>query len=154
MRNRKPDLLEADDLRRGIVELLSRRDYSRLELLRKFRDRCEDSDLLEQILDDFQQRQWQSDLRFAESYLNSRFQRGVGPLRLRQELKEKGIDAHTIELVFDAFDGDWFENLYRIAEKKSKSIKENDKNKKQKLFRFLAYRGFTSEQISSVIDDL
>lgn len=154
MQSRKPDFLDASDLRRGIVDLLSRRDYSRLELLRKFRDRCEDSDQLEQILDDFQQRQWQSDLRFAESYLNSRFQRGIGPLRLRQELREKGIDSHTIELVFDAFDGDWFENLYRIAEKKSKSIKENDKNKKQKLFRFLAYRGFTSEQISSVIDDL
>ena len=153
MQQKKPEFLDASGLRRAAVDLLSRRDYSRLELFRKLKPRCEDPDDLDVILDDLQQRQWQSDQRFAESFLNSRCQRGLGPLRLRQELKEKGIASDMISLVMEAAEIDWYLLAQQAAEKKIISYKESD-NKKQKLFRFLAYRGFSGDHITTAIEIL
>ena len=151
---KKSDLLDASELRRAIIDLLSRRDYSRLELSRKFKERCADPDVLEQLLDDFSERNWQSDSRFAESFVNARFSRGLGPIRLKQELREKGIDSQTINLTFEACEHDWFSAALDVAQKKHQRLKADDPNSKQKLYRFLAYRGFTSDQISYAMDEL
>lgn len=154
MQQKKPDFLDENELRRAAVDLLSRRDYSRLELFRKLKSRCENIEILEQLLDDLQQRQWQSDSRFAESFLNSRFARGLGPLRIRQELKEKGINAQTITLTFESFEGDWYDSALQTLKKKYHSLKENDPNRKQKLYRFMAYRGFSQDYITYALDEL
>lgn len=154
MQNKKLNFLDASGLRRALIDLLSRRDYSRLELFRKLRDKAENLDELETVLDEFQQRNWQSDQRFSESFLNSRHQRGLGPLRLKQELREKGIVDEQISLALETLDVDWFELASATAKKKEASIKNTDKNKKQKLYRFLAYRGFTSDQILAAIDEI
>ena len=154
MQQKKPDFLDKNELRRAMVDLLSRRDYSRLELFRKLKARCEDVDVLEQLLDDFQQRNWQSDQRFAESFINSRYQRGLGPLRLKQELREKGIASDIIQLTLESLEVDWYQLAFDVAQKKMNSLKESDPNKKQKLFRFLAYRGFNSDQIACATDEM
>lgn len=154
MQPKKPEFLDEKELRRAMVDLLSRRDYSRLELCRKFKKRCDDAGLLEQVLDDFQQRNWQSDQRFAESFLNSRYQRGLGPLRLKQEMRDKGLANDVIQLALEGLEVDWFQLAYDVAQKKSNALKETDPNKKQKLFRFLAYRGFNGDQISYAMDEI
>ncbi len=151
---KKSDFLDENELRRAAVDLLSRRDYSRLELFRKLNSRCEHPDVLERVLDDLQQRQWQSDQRFAESFINSRFSRGLGPVRIKQELREKGISAETISLVLEAFEGDWYDNALHTLKKKYDSLKENDPNRKQKLYRFMAYRGFTQDHIAYALDEI
>ena len=154
MQQKKPDFLDKNELRRAMVDLLSRRDYSRLELFRKLKARCEDVDVLEQLLDDFQQRNWQSDQRFAESFLNSRYQRGLGPMRLKQEMRDKGLANDVIQLALESLEVDWYQLAFDVAQKKSNSLKESDPNKKQKLFRFLAYRGFNSDQIAYAMDEM
>ncbi|KZZ44619.1 MAG: recombination regulator RecX [Saccharospirillaceae bacterium] len=154
MQPKKPEFLDEKELRRAIIDLLSRRDYSRLELFRKLKKRCDSAELLEQILDDFQQRNWQSDQRFAESFLNSRYQRGLGPIRLKQEMREKGLASDVIQLTLESSEVDWFQLAFEVAQKKANSLKESDPNKKQKLFRFLAYRGFSSDQIAYAMDEM
>ena len=154
MQPKKPEFLDEKELRRTIIDLLSRRDYSRLELFRKLKARCEDVDVLEQLLDDFQQRNWQSDQRFAESFLNSRYQRGLGPMRLKQEMRDKGLANDVIQLALESLEVDWYQLAFDVAQKKSNSLKESDPNKKQKLFRFLAYRGFNSDQIAYAMDEM
>lgn len=154
MQNKKPNLLDASGLRRTVVDLLSRRDYSRLELFRKLKQKAENPEDIEPVLDDFQQRNWQSDERFAESFLNSRYQRGLGPLRLKQELREKGVSSDIIVLALENLEVDWFQLALDAARKKESSIKNTDKNKKQKLYRFLAYRGFSGDQISAAIEEI
>lgn len=154
MQQKKPDFLDKNELRRAMVDLLSRRDYSRLELFRKLKARCEDVDVLEQLLDDFQQRNWQSDQRFAESFLNSRYQRGLGPMRLKQEMRDKGLANDVIQLALESLEVDWYQLAFDVAQKKANSLKESDPNKKQKLFRFLAYRGFNSDQIAYAMDEM
>ena len=46
---------------------------------------------LENVLDEFAERNWQSDQRYAEAYIHSK-SRQHGSLRLKQALAQQGID--------------------------------------------------------------
>jgi len=48
-----------------------------------------------------------SDERFIEALLHVRRVRGYGPLYIRRELEEKGIDRSTIERWLDVGSRDW-----------------------------------------------
>ena len=90
----------------------------------------------------------QSDQRFAESYLHHRSQRGFGSQRIKQELKERGVDARLISTTFEQADINWFSlaasvRCKRFGEKNPANFKDRAKQQ-----RFLQYRGFTHEQIT------
>lgn len=153
MKKLKPEPLTFSELRRAAVDLLSRRDHSRLELQRKLRPKAASDDDLETLLDELAGRHWQSDERFAEAYINSRIQRGQGPLRLRHALREKGVAEAEIRAAMDEQDTDWKVRALDAAGRKfGQGTDLSDPRQKARLYRFLAYRGFSGEQISYVID--
>lgn len=154
MQKPKPDPLDYAGLKHAAVDLLSRRDYSRRELWRKLSPKAASADDLEQVLDELAERKWQSDERFASMFVRSRASRGVGPVRLRQELREKGVDGETACSVFETSDEDWKEKALEVARKKARSVGYDHPDFKSKLWRFLSYRGFSSDQISAAVDTL
>lgn len=83
---------EPKSLRARAMDILSRREVSRLELQRKLAPYAEDEDELNQVLAEFAERNWQSDERFTEAFVNSK-SRKHGALRLKQALAAKGIDS-------------------------------------------------------------
>jgi len=89
----------------------------------------------------------QSDQRFTETYLNSRLQKGYGPVRLRQELGERGIDDNLIDICIDNLAIDWRDVLHSVREKKFGEKLPAGFNEQVKESRFLQYRGFTADQI-------
>lgn len=89
----------------------------------------------------------QSDQRFTESYLNSRIQKGYGPLRLEQELYERGIDEQLVQTCLAAHDIDWMDVLASVRKKKFRQALPTGFNQQAKESRFLQYRGFTTDQI-------
>lgn len=146
MKTSTSDDLTPSELRCLAVDLLARREYSRLELFRKLssRTRCEDQ--LNTVLDDLSERGWQSDQRYAALFVRSKASRGIGALRLKQELRLKGVtDSLAKEALRDA-DIDWFELAVSVARKKYATVSKHDKWR-EKLYRFLMYRGFDGEQI-------
>ena len=77
------------------VDLLSRREHSRVELARKLaRHLAPDDDPgeIERVLDQLQADQLLSDMRFAASLVRQRSQR-YGDLRLARDLRERGVGA-------------------------------------------------------------
>lgn len=153
-KKQKPELLERSGLKHAAVDLLSRRDYSRRELQRKLSPRSLSEDDVDVVLDELAENNWQSDERFASMYLRSRASRGLGPLRLRQELREKGIADGLVELTFEESDADWYEMAIEVARKKLQSLGPFSPEVKAKLWRFLSYRGFNSDQIQYAMDDV
>lgn len=136
------------------MDLLARRDYSRRELSNKLSKRLDQEemgleDLLNAVLDDLQERQWQSDERFAESYIRHRSHSGIGPLRLHQELQSKGVSAQVIEHILQNSELDWNDIATQVAQKKLRSLRETDPQRQQKLYRFMQYRGFLAEHFQS-----
>jgi regulatory protein len=86
------------------LSLLARREHSQAELKQKLMRRYGLSmkDLFQAVLERLVDENCQSDLRFAESFIRSRLQRGFGPNRIKQELQQKGLHRDLISCALAA----------------------------------------------------
>ena len=89
----------------------------------------------------------QSDARFAEAWVHHRTERGYGPVRIRQELRERGVPAELIELHLDESDAEWFPRLLEVHRRKYGKSPPSSYREQARQSRFLYQRGFSSEQI-------
>lgn len=132
------------------LDLLARREHSRLELQQKLCAKLpEHSDLVERVIEGLEQDQLQSDERFAEAFIASRIKKGQGPHRISMELQQRGVSSSIIDVVFDAGDFDWFQLASDVLIKKYGNKPCLDFKEQAKRRQFLHYRGFNSEQISA-----
>jgi regulatory protein len=74
------------------LNLLARREHSRMELTQKLKLRNFSENEISQTIEQLTQQDLQSDKRFAECYMRSRAEKGFGPVRIKFELREKGVD--------------------------------------------------------------
>lgn len=156
-------LIEA---RAAAVRALSRREYSVYELRSKL-ERSYDDATVEQVLDELLERNLLSDQRFAEVFVRSRIERGQGPMRIREELRQRGvhddeIDAH---LTFDT--EFWFDLASKVLDKRpelARALQSADGGDQAqthmrdraigRIGRFLAARGFPGDVIHQVLRHL
>jgi regulatory protein len=129
------------------VRLLTSREHARSELRRKLLARGEDEGAVDAVLDDLARRGLQSDARFAAQYVASRVARGYGPVRIRAELRERGLDGGLIADHLDERDPVWRERLDAVARKRFGSHAPADHADRARRARFLEYRGFGAELI-------
>jgi regulatory protein len=139
------------DIRERAIALLARREHSRLELERKLRQRGMDGDALAPVLDELAAANLQSDTRFAEQYARSRVTRGYGPLRIRAELKERGIGGAGLDRAFAMLDEDWSGQARVAREKRFGREPPGDLRERARQIRFLRQRGFSQEQIREAL---
>lgn len=111
---------------------------------RKLASRGFDADVIEQVLDQLAGQGLQSDERYAENYVEERMRKGFGPLRIRAELRERGIDGSIIESYLALDDDIWMDLLARTCEKKFGQGRPASRAETAKRARFLEYRGFSS----------
>lgn len=136
-------------LRQRAINMLARREMSRYELERKLRPYCEEHDNLSKLLDELTNAHWQSDERFAESFIYSK-SRKQGNLRIQHSLELHGIDTQLIQELLPSHDAQ-LNTAIQVLQKRFKSAPENI-NDKQKQVRFLAYRGFDNDIIYAAIE--
>ena len=114
-------------LRARALDILSRQEVSRVGLKRKLAPHAESEEELEKVLDEFAERNWQSDQRYAEAYIHSKSNR-YGTLRLKQALAQQGIDADDCrELLPDREDE--LQTAISVLRKKFKQEAEDLKEK-------------------------
>ncbi|MCC5902543.1 MAG: regulatory protein RecX [Halomonas sp.] len=132
------------------IQLLARREYSRAELARKLQQKPFEDDDITACLDALAEQALQSDSRFAESFVRSRIARGQGAIRIKGELRQRGIDQETLvaalAIVEEREGVDWFELARETLARRYISPGESPKER-AKRERFLASRGFNFEQI-------
>lgn len=135
-------------LRARAMDILSRQEISRAGLKRKLAPHSESEEELEKVLNEFAERQWQSDTRYAEAYVHSK-SRQHGNLRLKQALAQQGIDEDTSR----PFMPDRETERQTAAAVLRKKFKQPaaDLKEKQKQVRFLAYRGFDMDAIQTAL---
>jgi regulatory protein len=130
---------------------LARREYGRAELIGKLVQRgCGEEDA-GRIVAALVAEGLVSDERFVEALLHVRRVRGYGPLYIRRELEEKGIDRSMIERWLDIGSRDWVEDVKRVNKKKFGGKQPVSLAERAKRTRFLQYRGFTHEQIRQAL---
>ena len=129
---------------------LANREYSRLELAQKLEKNGDDVNLIQQVLDQLVQQNLLSDERFAEQYVRIRANRGFGPQRIKQELKQRGISVELVAQSLQQDQIDWYKQMQRAWQKRFKTLPK-DLQERAKQVRFLLYKGFTSEQVNELL---
>ena len=124
------------------MRLLAAREHSQQELKRKLL-RHHPVSAVEMALQQLQEQGLQSDERFAEVYVRLRRAKGYGPLRIKSELRERGLDSVLIQNVLSVYD-DWKELMLAVAAKKFGSNPCENQKERAKRGRFLSARGFSS----------
>ena len=131
------------------MDLLARREHSRFELTRKLREREFEAGIIVATLDKLEADNLLSDARFTEAYIKMRAGRGFGPVRIEQELLERGVSDSIIHDILKNKDWHWSNVIAHEQHKKYKHM-PTDFTEKAKQSQFLYYRGFTPEQINAV----
>jgi regulatory protein len=149
----KNPLKTEHDVREVALGLLARREHSKRELIIKLRARGGPEKIITQVVDQLAAEGMQSDARFAETFVRSRVDRGRGPLRIRAELIERGLEDDLIAEALLQYD-DWWRDL--ALEAYNKRYGENtplgDIEERSKRSMFLQRRGFTADQIRYAIE--
>jgi len=134
------------------LNLLARREHSRLELERKLAARSFASTLVSTTLDELEQSGALAASRFAESFVRSRAAKGQGPVRIRAELKQRGVDdVQFVDLLRDE-EFDWYAIARHVRSKRFGRAAPRDFKERARQARFLQYRGFETGQINAALD--
>ncbi len=136
-------------LRERALNLLARREHSRLELAHKLAAHGE-TDEIARLLDELEQDHLLSDSRYAEDLAHARAGRH-GSLRLQADLRDKGVPAAVIaEVVHNAAASDL--EAARVVWTKKFGALPRDATERARQLRFLAGRGFPPEVARRVLD--
>ena len=140
------------EAKNAAIGLLARREHSRKELATKLAKRCEQLDINE-ILDELEKLGYLSDQRFTESFIRMRCSQGHGEIRIRFDLKQKGISSDLISAMLERCDIDWFEQASELYQRKYRTLLDGkDYKERGKRMRYMSQRGFTMDQINYSIE--
>jgi regulatory protein len=135
-----------------VLGWLARREHSSRELEQKLLRKGCSPTLARVLIADLTAQRLVSDDRFMEMLVRVRRARGHGPVRIAQELQQKGIGAGAISDQLDFSSPLWLEEIERVRTKKFGSALPCTPAERAKQARFLQYRGFTQEQIRRVLN--
>ena len=132
------------------LDLLARREHSRFELLVKLKQRKFSTFAINNTLEYLVNKNYLSETRFCESFINSRLKKGEGKFLILQRLQQKGVSLNFSKKIYE-------ENVSREDEISS-CIKAFDKIKskteeKEYIQLKLQKKGFSSSIIREVFEE-
>ena len=154
-RPRKPDLdaAEADErtVRTAALALLAGRDFARHELARRLARRGYPEPLIETVVAGLVAERLLSESRFTEQFIRQHAGRGHGPVRIRAELRERGVEEAEIDAALESAAEDWVALARETRRRRFGAAGPPDFRERARQGKFLQYRGFTSEQIRAAL---
>ena len=139
------------EARKKAMDYLARREHGRMELINKltkfgFEAATADEAVAELVADNLQ-----SDQRFVEAFVSSRINQGKGPVKIRADLRERGIGGGVVENGLEDAAQDWYALASEVREKKFGAEQASNFNDKAREMRFLQSRGFETDQIQAAV---
>lgn len=147
------DGINPADIRLAAMNLLARREHSQRELRQKLRRRFPQDELVQIELERLAQENLQSDARFAEAFLRERAERGYGFMKVRQELRDRGLSDVEINRAVDEAEVDWPALAREVYSKKYGAEAASDLNERAKRSRFMQYRGFDRDDYQFLLKE-
>lgn len=154
------------------IDLLSRREHSAKELQQKMQNKKFIAEDISPVIQYLIEKDYLSDIRFAESVFRVRVDKGYGWLYIKNELNQKGVSSNIINELDKNEEIDWY-LVAELAYNKRFSTSLDDyfvydqfndhltkdevykkaNKEKAKRIRFLQARGFSLDQIFSLINE-
>ena len=136
-------------LRSYAFAVLTRKEYSKKDLIEKLALYAENREEVLILVDELSRENYQSDQRVAEMVVRSQIRKGKGPNRIKLALRAKSIDKELAQN--DMNEIDWYDEAYQLKVKKYGVDVSKDPKIKAKQIRFLQYRGFEMDAIMKAI---
>ncbi len=128
------------------MQMLIRREHSKLELEQKLTSKNFNIDDIDYSIQLLIKNNYQSDKRFAQEFIQMRFNQGKGPLKITAELKQRGVDG------FDLSEFDFFALAKKVKNNKFGINIPTEYKQQAKQKRFLQSRGFSFDQINNAFE--
>ena len=138
--------------RKQALDLLARREHSRLELRRKLLARSHVQDMVDEVLDRLQRERLLDEARFAEQFVRSRTGRGQGPAKIRAQLLQRGVGDSLIDTALAEAECDWAALAAAARRKRFGAAPPGAYRERARQARFLKSRGFEFGQIQAALD--
>ncbi len=133
------------------LRLLARREHSVRELRTKLASRGFEPDVIDRTLNELVERDLLSDERFAAAFVRSRLERGQGPLKIRSQLKQRGVSGALTESVLIRADVDWDRCASSARLRRFGEQAPGDRSELARQARFLRSRGFSEGQVARAL---
>lgn len=135
------------------IDLLARREHSVQELQQKLLQRDHLIEEISIVIDYLIANNYLSDQRYSEAMFRLRLNKGYGKYYIDNELRQKGISSGQIDAVHTEQMVDWAVQAANTYHKKYGNKKIDDQKEKAKRIRFLQSRGFSTDEIMTVLNN-
>jgi regulatory protein len=141
------------------LDYLAYKPRTEEEVRRKLRREDVPSMVIDDVVARLYELEYLDDEAYAHDYAHNRFaSKKYGPVRIRRELEERGVDRHVADAAVD----DLFAEVnataaaWSHAEKRWPRLAGEDdpRRRRQKMYRYLRRRGFSSDTIRPILDEL
>ena len=153
-RPKKPEPEAARDparVRAKALALLARREHSAQELKAKLLDRGYDSTAVEAVLSSLAAQKLLSDARFVQEFVAARVRRGSGPLKIREELRGRGVSGELVDEALAGLQAGWSTGAEAARQKRFGAALPKDMQERARQARFLQQRGYTMQDIRKAL---
>lgn len=142
--------------RNAAVRFLGYRMRTEKEVLDKLSEKGY-SDFAEEVIDYLKENNYLDDFEFAVAFCRDKMRlSGFGKNRLKLELRNKGVDDHTILMALEeaCIENSEFDNALGLAEKRMGRSYKSDGDRYNKIYAYLYRKGYAQEVIKRVMDSL
>jgi regulatory protein len=135
------------------LNILAHRDHAVSEIRVKLQKKDIEQPVIDEVIQKLLSLDYLNDERFAEHYVRVKKEKGLGPLRILYELRQRNITANLIDQYLPMDEDYWAEPLAQQWTKRFGKL-PTDFRQKAKQLRFLQYRGFSMDQIRHFFQDM
>jgi len=147
------DAAGADEraVRTAALALLAGRDFGCTELARRLERRGYPSGVVAAVVDGLVAERLLSDTRYVEQFIRQHAGRGHGPVRIRADLRERGVPDDEVDAGLLAAGEDWAGLARETRRRRFGVSPPGDYPERARQARFLQYRGFSNEHIRAAL---
>lgn len=125
---------------------LARRESAESELANRLRQQGFSQKVIEAVVDYCRGYNWVNDERYGAMAVRAGAAKGHGPIKIRFDLRRKGLDDSQIDAAFEQPELDWFELAFELLERRARVADLADFKLRMKWLKYLLGRGFTQDQ--------
>ncbi|KQN57029.1 RecX family transcriptional regulator [Serratia sp. Leaf51] len=129
------------------VSLLAKRDYASGELMRVLNKLTEDREDIDKALSRLVECGYLDDHRLITHLIDKHIRKRHGPVRIKQEIRQKGFPQELVEQVLEKVDVDWYAMARELKVSKFGDETPSEAKEKNKQIRYLQYKGFSMDMI-------
>jgi regulatory protein len=151
---KRPDEAAARDparVRAKALGFLARREHSAGELRVKLLERGYESTAVEAVLSSLEGQKLLSDARFVQEFVAARVRRGSGPMKIREELRGRGVTGELVEQALAGLKAGSAEGAATARRKRFGEDLPRDMQERARQARFLQQRGFSMDDIRKAL---